>query len=604
LREKNFGDTTNSIFFAALLLVCLWFLPDLIRINKYAPYFIVFGIFVFVVFGKLLRRLMVSEKITVSIDAIIKKDDVIQVFLQPTTSSQFQEESSLRKKIYGSDEEQHMTFVFQDSPDLNKVRIDVSQNANQLPIQIFKISFKRDQELVLEGNDIFNVFTINEFVTRENDTGRLILSKSERSYSEYDPFIFSTDLQAYFHDLKMPNQKQFSYVPFIISFLFSASLVFYLIFNVQPAFTEEHFLEYVFSCVFLVILILPVLARLLNVEKSNNSSEKRELAEKPILKISDIETYPKAFERYFNDNFGFRTPLIEIGGLIKTNIFKASPAPEKVTIGADNWIFLSGESYGVAQDIRRENLLSEKLLKTRIDIWLARRDTLAAKGIKNYKALWPDKHNIYIRYLPFSMSIQSKDTISKTDQMIGGLKQADSTLQIIDVRRELIEHSQKFQVYLKNDTHWNEYGAFIAYQKLMRKIAADFPAVLPVKTDNNYNINWYESTAGDLLNIMGLAHSKLFVDQVPEFIPKDTSEHITLLATDTYPAETVFHLNPKSKNNLRVLVFRDSFTRNLIKFISPHFKEVLYIWTPYDQKIVDRYKPDIVVEGFVERYFE
>lgn len=614
---NDFNKLRNSKSFNAYLLfilsastiLSLWFANDLVRINKYSLYYVVLGLLIFTLLAFVFEKLTKNKKLTngstiITLDAIIRNDDILKVFLQPLNASSFTEDYALTKKVYGSEEKQKINFVFTDTIDVNKIRIDISQNIDQLPIEIFQIDVKREQKLTLVGEDIFSVFILNDFIKKDSGSTVLRTGKLENSYAQYDPFIFSTDMSAYFDDLKIGTGKRANLFPYLISLLFTSVFVYYLIFNTSADVTEHKIFEYGFSFFFLLVLILPTIGNLLGFELNMESIEKRKLAEKPKFKVSEIEKYPRSFEGYYNDNFGFRNLLIQLGANIKINIFKASPAPDKVTIGRDNWIFLSGRSYGVTQDLKRENLFTSDQLQKKITTWLGRRDTLKSMSIQSYIALWPDKHNVYTQYLPLSMKVQLKDTISKTDQMIIGLKKADSFSEIIDVRVELIEKQKTVQVFLKNDTHWNEYGAFIAYQKLMQKISKNFPQVLPIKEATDYKIEWTESSDGDLLNIMGIERTDHFIDKVPNFISLDEEEDISSLPTDSYPAETIFHRNMRSPNNLRVIIFRDSFTRSLTKFISPHFKEVLYIWTPFDQRIVDSYKPDIVIECFVERYFD
>ena len=504
LRDERSINIYITFLLALLITLCLWFAPQLIRINRYSPHYIITGVIIFIVFGWALQKFMSTKVITITVDAIIKKDDVLQTFLQSSKSTSFTEDHAISKKVFGSDERQQISFVFNDTTDINKVRIDISQNANQPPIQVFQISIERDRKLTLEGADIFSAFLTNDFITKEQGSTTLSMSRLEDSYSPYDPFIFSTDMYAYLSDLKAQRQNRIHFLPYLISLLFTSVIVFYLVFNTTGTLPQHNFFEYGFSVFFLLILVLPSVDQIFRFNINLQSTEKRALAEKPKFKIAEIDRYPKNFETYFNDNFGFRNLLIRLGSNIKTNLFKASPAPDKVTIGKDNWIFLSGESYGVAQDIKRENLLSHDQLEKWVSRSKAKRDTLATKGIKSYMALWPDKHNIYKLYLPFSMKVQLKDTLSKTDQMIHAAQEADSALEIIDVRKDLIAKIPTVDVYLKNDTHWNEYGAFVAYQTLMRRITKDFPQVLPVKTIEDYEITWHESTDGDLLNIMGV----------------------------------------------------------------------------------------------------
>jgi len=47
------------------------------------------------------------------------------------------------------------------------------------------------------------------------------------------------------------------------------------------------------------------------------------------------------------------------------------------------------------------------------------------------------------------------------------LREENPEIQLIDVRRELIEAKKNQQVYYKTDTHWNQRGAFVGYSKII-----------------------------------------------------------------------------------------------------------------------------------------
>ena len=89
---------------------------------------------------------------------------------------------------------------------------------------------------------------------------------------------------------------------------------------------------------------------------------------------------------------------------------------------------------------------------------------------------------------------------------------------------------------------------------------------------------------------------------VPYFTPIKPSP-VKEMPNKGYPGKTIIHENPANPNGLTAVVFRDSFSIPITQFISPHFKRVVYIWTTYDENIVKKENPDIVIESFVERTF-
>ncbi|WP_222931347.1 hypothetical protein, partial [Xanthovirga aplysinae] len=70
------------------------------------------------------------------------------------------------------------------------------------------------------------------------------------------------------------------------------------------------------------------------------------------------------------------------------------------------------------------------------------------------------------------------------------------------------------------------------------------------------------------------------------------------------PFQTLVYTNSDKHKKLRAVVFRDSFTKYLIPYFSYHFKEIIYVSTKYNEKVVEKFKPDIVIDGHVERHFQ
>ena len=100
--------------------------------------------------------------------------------------------------------------------------------------------------------------------------------------------------------------------------------------------------------------------------------------------------------------------------------------------------------------------------------------------------------------------------------------------------------------------------------------------------------------------MLGVHNQGFFIEKNPTFTLKDNIDQIEYLPIDGYPKLTVITRNQYCGNKKRALIFRDSFTNNLIQFFSLHFYEVYYIWGHHEE-YVDKLQPDIIIDGFVER---
>ena len=196
------------------------------------------------------------------------------------------------------------------------------------------------------------------------------------------------------------------------------------------------------------------------------------------------------------------------------------------------------------------------------------------------------------------MRLQIKDTISRVDQIIDRMDKNNSSIKLLDVRSKLLSSKADNLLYHKFDSHWNSFGAFLAYQEFFNKNYNEL-GIKP-KTLSDFDVTWGEYNQGELIQMLGVQNRGFFLEQNPTFVLKNTTSSFEFLPTEGDPPQTVITRNLNSENNLRVLIFRDSFMDNLIQFFSLHFSEVTYIWG-HDENYVNQLNPDIIIDCFVER---
>ena len=85
---------------------------------------------------------------------------------------------------------------------------------------------------------------------------------------------------------------------------------------------------------FLLAIVLPLGAKLVLPDRAVAGAENRRLAKFPKLdwQRKTLEAFPNAFEKYYNDQFGFRDQLIRWHHLTKLRALGVSPSP-KVVLG-------------------------------------------------------------------------------------------------------------------------------------------------------------------------------------------------------------------------------------------------------------------------------
>lgn len=595
----HIGDTFYSYrhslcFFLGLFLIVVIYLPHYTAVGKNYMAYSVMAVLLFLGLGYLISRITLASdrRVTVSVEARLSGSDFLQVYYLPVNEAAESEKNSIRKKVPALRHFQTVAFEIPDTIRIKTLRFDLGDDSTFRHIGIGKIFIRyNDQTLVLYSHGKEGSYlSPNEYV-KASDKGLWLQPVNGR----FDPFMYSADITEEYSAL-LASEKKLA-LPFGTSFiLVFASFLFLVLYSRQEGSSIS--LYTVTSCFFVLLIFLPSINQLFGFYE-NKSNEQRTLISRPEFNRNTALDFPKLYEAYFNDNFGFKSQLIEWNGKIRYHLFRSSIIPQKAAIGKEQWLYLNGYFYEITQDISRTNLYSSKELKDKVMEWEERKRSLESDSIGYYKAIWPDKHYIYPEYMPFNMTFLLKDTLSRTDQTIAFLKQQNSPVEIIDVRARLMEEKKHTQVYFKYDSHWNSYGAFIGYTALLSRISENYPAVKPHST-GDYAITWETKQSGDLANMLGIETK----EPHPVFRLKQDSSEIAELPVNDFPASTLIYENKKASSNLSILIYRDSYTTALIPFLQPHFKKIVLLWNvAYSKEMVERVKPDIVVEGYVTRYF-
>jgi len=356
---------------------------------------------------------------------------------------------------------------------------------------------------------------------------------------------------------------------------------------------------------FLVAIYAPLIGSILklgvNSDESILSSELRPAAKAPSLKliISHPPDYLREVEQYYNDHFGFRKTLIEWYGIAKVLWLGESPS-SKVIVGKKGWLFLSNAGdQNELKYYRSTNLFTSKELADWKHTLEQRNNRLASQGIHYLLVIAPNKTTIYPEFLPTSINRVKQE--SRLDQLIAYMK-ANSNVKILDLRDSLRLAKTNDLIYARRNTHWNDLGAFVAYQQMIKSLDIWYPNMkaLP-RSDFKLQVTYDKA---DLINMVGL--TDIIKDEKLSLIP-----HNLRLAHRADPGiyrpdlpeyEQPFATELKDSSLPRSVMFRDSFTERLAPFISEHFKRIVYLWQDeFDQKIVQKEHPNIVIQEIVER---
>jgi len=352
---------------------------------------------------------------------------------------------------------------------------------------------------------------------------------------------------------------------------------------------------------FLGMLWLPLADWSFHLDRAPIPNENRALATFPALssEVTDWRGFVSGLDAYYRDHFGFRNRLVRWSNRWKHQWFRESIHPG-VGIGQQGWLFLMGD--GILDDYVGRKRFSEQHLEHWRQLLEKRRDWLAQRGGKYIFVIVPDKHSIYPEYLP-SWMVGSPEP-NNLDRFFAYMK-AHSTVPVVDLRPSLLEAKKAAPTYFQNDTHWNQYGAFVAYQTVLGTLAAQLPGLKPL-TLEAFDWKFAQQPGGDLALVLGQASQLIetnvillvplkpgpVVKTVPERLPKKWKPYTEPIASQC-PEQTG-----------KAIVFRDSFAGDWRPFLGGHFHEVLYIWQhEWDAAFIEREKPTVVIDEIVERFF-
>lgn len=293
-----------------------------------------------------------------------------------------------------------------------------------------------------------------------------------------------------------------------------------------------------------------------------------------------------------------------------------STDPKQVIVGKDGWLYLGDLYLQTLSDDRRPASASDievgKQIGTATEAWNA---YLIDKGVKVFQVMiGPNKGSIYPEHMP---SWAKPALFNPTDALLA--ETGDE--HYIDLRPPLLaaKEAHREALYYKTDTHWNDFGAGVAFRAFAQKIGKSAPE-LKWPSEKVYELTRVTPrNGGDLANFLRLTAS------LPDDAPIIYASSLSVKTTQTdfatkqllfqggnpqigAPAKPLLVTSVGALNDKKVLWLRDSFGTSLSPLMAATFKEVLQLH--WDQAIkpggsftqlVDEWKPDYVFVTVVER---
>ncbi|HVZ24303.1 MAG TPA: hypothetical protein VG871_24690 [Vicinamibacterales bacterium] len=342
--------------------------------------------------------------------------------------------------------------------------------------------------------------------------------------------------------------------------------------------------------VFLAALAVPLGASVLHVGTRQGASESATEADRP--------TTWTAWLDYFDAHFGFRRDLIEAHAALMWEVLRESPSGTVIK-GRDGWLYYADDSS--LDDYESETPLTDDELAQWRDAFVSIRDRMRALGAAYVLVIAPDKHVLYPEHMP--ASIHRLHSQYRMDQLLDYLR-AHSDLAIADLRGPLVARKPVERLYHRTDTHWNDRGAFVGYDTIMRTAGREIPGLAPMPRAGFLPVTTRRNGM-DLAEMLSIA--PLVQEDSLDLVPRQPRRAQLVEPPDLregYEVARAVTEIPRTQLP-RLVMFRDSFATALIPFLSEHFSRAVYLWqNNVDDSIVVQEKPALVIHEIVGRRFQ
>jgi len=325
------------------------------------------------------------------------------------------------------------------------------------------------------------------------------------------------------------------------------------------------------------------------------------------LHIQSPHRIVKDYQTWFTNHFFLRSLLIRTQNRLRFKIFNKSPVP-KVILGKDNWLFQAKQNlppehpgyFSSIQPFTFAELEQWRIALEQRQRWLQKRNIF-------YLFIpVPDKSIIYPEFLPDF--IKPFYAHSRLKQLLNHLKRY-SGIPFLNLRALFLSHKGDSLLYHKTDSHWNSFGSYLGYCRIITFLASKFSMegyISPL------DISLFRKKKrviknGNLARMLGFQDRRFWEKRVrlKPLIPGTWKKR-------PIPSELNLSrmLRPMvSESPLPALpetvVFHDSSGMALRPFLSSHFSRIFFLrdWDfRFWIKVIKHEKPIILIDVITEHF--
>lgn len=312
----------------------------------------------------------------------------------------------------------------------------------------------------------------------------------------------------------------------------------------------------------------------------SSALENRNLNHHPTFSFEGLVNaeYFTEFESYYNDQFPLREKFIENKSLFETKVFRKDII--------DN-IYLSNNGYLIEPFTKNAsaNKIADRINKFS--------DDLLDSGVNVFFALAPMKSIVFEEQLPeYYKGVASE----LSDEMMELL---NKNTHPIDLRNSILPNKYEENMYFYSDHHWKPKAAHYAYVSIIEEMRKVYPGIPNPLTREDFD--WEENPKefyGSESRRVTKSNTKRS-DTITIVKPKFDEEKIDVCSRgkcdrgfynmnfleneDLYTNRYITYFdgdvpegivkNPNVKNEMKILILKDSYANALIQFVARNFSE-------------------------------
>ncbi len=260
--------------------------------------------------------------------------------------------------------------------------------------------------------------------------------------------------------------------------------------------------------------------------------------------------------------------------------------------GRDGFMFMADDTNSVIAQHRGLLRLDEAKLEGWRAVLERRTQLLAQHGGAHLVMVVPNNHSVYPEKLPAGIEAARERPVH---QLMAHLEQSGSPVRIIYPLDELVAAKPERLVCSRVDSHWTDYGAFLAFTRLMKEAQALVPTRVIDRDDVLFSDIKVNGDLGGKLEPareatqpfgrMRYRSARLVYDNCVE-----GTGSLAITECDSAPPTTC-------------LLLGDSYSDFLLRYMAECWRRLVFAHAPtLDRAVVDAVRPDLGVTVIAERF--